>query len=170
MEFKNYTPPTFDVICMKQVYLAAERSKDPRTKIGAVLVKEKNIIGTGYNGFARNVLDLPERYNDKETKYSFVVHAEDNAVLTCSRLGISTLGSVLYTNGIPCRECTKSVIQGGIKEIVVHRHWPNLTHSTNWIESIRISRVMLKEAGIKIRWLKEKLDMKGYLDGKIINV
>jgi dCMP deaminase len=170
MEFTNYIPPAFDVCCMKQVYLAAERSKDPRTKIGAVLVREKNVIGTGYNGFARKVNDSPDRYNDKPTKYKFVVHAEDNAILTCARLGIPTLGSVLYTNGIPCRECCKSVIQGGITEIVVHKQWPNLTHSQAWVDSIKDSTTMLGEADITIRWLDSVLNMVGYLDGKIIRV
>jgi dCMP deaminase len=169
-DFTNYIPPRSDVLFMKHVYLAAERSKDPRTKIGAVLVRDGNVIGTGYNGFARKVLDLPERYNDRETKYSFVVHAEANSVLTCARLGIPTLNSILYTNGIPCQECMKSVIQGGIKEIVVHKQWPNMTHSEKWIKSTAISKLMIEETGIKLRWLDEMLNMNGYLDGKIIKV
>ena len=168
-EFFNYTPPSFDVTCMKQVYLAAERSKDPRTKIGAVLVKDRNIIGTGYNGFARKVLDLPDRYNDRELKYKFVVHAEANSVLTCARLGTKTMDSVLYTNGIPCDSCMKSIIQGGIKEIIIHKQWPEMTHS-NWIESTRISKIMMIEANIKLRWLDMVLGINGYLDGKIISV
>lgn len=169
MIFENYTPPTFDVTCMKQVYLAAERSKDPRTKIGAVLVKDKNIIGTGYNGFARKVKDLPIRYNDRNIKYAFVVHAEANSVLTCARLGISTTGSILYTCGVPCNECMKSIIQGGIIEIVIHKQWPEMD-SDKWREAIRISNIMLEETGIKIRKLDSLLGMMGYLDGKIINV
>jgi len=169
MTFENYTPPTFDVTCMKQVYLAAERSKDPRTKIGAVLVKDKNVIGTGYNGFARKVLDLPDRYTDRELKYKFVVHAEANSVLTCARLGISTMNSVLYTNGIPCNECMKSIIQGGIIEIIIHKQWPEMS-SEKWIEAVKISKIMLEETGVKIRELDSILGMIGYLDGKIINV
>ena len=169
MTFENYTPPTFDVTCMKQVYLAAERSKDPRTKIGAVLVKDKNVIGTGYNGFARKVLDLPDRYTDRELKYKFVVHAEANSVLTCARLGISTMNSVLYTNGIPCNECMKSIIQGGILEIIIHKQWPELS-GEKWIEAVKISKIMLEETGVKIRELDSILGMVGYLEGKIINV
>ncbi len=168
MTFENYTPPSFDVWCMKQVYLTAERSKDPSTKIGAVLVKDKNIIGSGYNGFARKVLDLHERYNDRETKYKFVVHAEANSILTCARLGISTIDSVLYTNGISCHECSKSIIQGGIKEIVVHSRWP-MNHA-KWEESIKISEIMLKEAEVKIRYLDDILGLTGYLNGQKISV
>ena len=168
-QFKNYVPPSFDEVCMKQVYLAAERSKDPRTKIGSVLVKEKSIIGTGYNGFARKVLDLPERYNDRNTKYAFVVHSEANAILTCARLGISTMNSILYTNGIPCNECMKSVIQSGIIEIVIHKQWPEMD-SDKWREATRISNIMLKETGINIRKFDMVLNMKGFLDGEIISV
>ncbi len=167
-DFSNYAPPTFDVVCMKQVYLTAERSKDPSTKIGSVLVKEKNIIGTGYNGFARKVLDLPERYNDKETKYKFVVHSEANAILTCARLGISTLNSILYTQAFPCNECMKSIIQGGIKKIIIHKQWPNM--NSKWIEPMEISKIMMEESGIEFELLDKKLNMIGYLNGKIIDV
>lgn len=168
--FINYTPPPFDVWCMKQVYLVAERSKDVKTKIGAVLVKEGNIVSTGYNGFPRKVLDLSERYNNRETKYDFIVHAEDNCILNCARSGISTFGCILMTNGIPCKECMKSIIQGGIKEIIVHKQWPNMTHSEQWIHSTKISNIMLEETGIKLTWLDKELGMNGYLDGKIFKV
>ena len=169
-EFNNYIPPSWDERFMKQVYFVAECSKDPRTKIGAVLVKDKNIIATGYNGFPRGVSDNKDRYLDKNIKYKMVAHAEDNAILTCARLGISTLNSILYTNGIPCNTCTISLIQGGIKEIVVHKQWPNLIYSPIWVESINISNIMLQEAGINIRWLDKELNMTGYLDGKKFKV
>ncbi len=168
MKFEDYKPPSFDVWCMKQVYLTAERSKDPSTKIGAVLVREKNIIGSGYNGFARKVFDLPERYKDRNIKYKFVVHAESNAVLTCARLGIPVLDSVLYTNAIPCHECAKSIIQGGIKEIVVHSKWP-MSHS-KWASSMEISQIMFKESDVKIRYLDDILGLTGFINGQKISV
>ena len=167
-EFYNYIPQSFDIWCMKQVYLVAERSKDPSTKIGAVLVKDGNIIGTGYNGFARKVLDLPERYNDRETKYSYVVHAEDNVVLTCARLGTATLNSTLYTQSYPCNSCMKSIIQGGIIEIVLHSMWP-MSHS-KWEKLSDISKIMVKETGIRVRYIDDILNVMGYVDGKKIEV
>lgn len=168
-EFKNYTPPSFDIWCMKMVYLVAEKSKDVRTKIGAVLVKERNIISTGYNGFPMGVNDDIDRYENRETKYKFVVHAEHNSVLFCARFGISSLNSILYTNGLPCNSCMKSIIQGGIKEIVVHKQWPDMTHS-DWVESSRISKIMMDESNIKLRVLDATLGINAYLDGKIIEV
>ena len=163
-EFYNYIPPSWDVWFMKQVYLAAEKSKDPSTKIGAVLVRDKHIISSGYNGFPIGVKDKKGRYTKRELKYEFVVHAEDNSVLSAARFGISTLDTVLYTQGIPCCECAKSVIQGGIKEIVVHKQW-SMGHS-RWKESCKISSIIFKEAGIPIRYLDAVLDVNGYRNGK----
>lgn len=164
---KVYKPPGWDEWFMRFVYLAADKSKDPRTKIGAVLVRDKHIISTGYNGHPIGVVDKG-RYDNRETKYEYVVHAEDNAVLSAARFGISTIGTTLYTQGIPCRECTKSVIQGGIKEVVVHKQWPCM--SAKWRESAIISSTMLKEAGIKVRTFSKKLGVVGYSDGNIVLV
>lgn len=160
---------SWDEYFMTISYLVANRSKDCRTKIGTVLVKDNNIISTGYNNFPRMVKDLPERYEDRETKYKFVSHSESNSITTAARLGISTLGSTCYTFGIPCSECAKTLIQGGVSEIVLHQNWPDMTHSI-WLESVKISKIMFEEAGVKIRWLDKVLGVKGYLDGKVIEV
>lgn len=169
-EFVNYKPPTWDELFMRKVYEIATKSKDPRTKIGAVLVRDNHAILEGYNGFPKGVSDEFGRYSDKETKYKFVVHAEANSVLIAARFGISTEGCTLYTQGIPCNECTKTVIQAGVKEIVVHKQWPNLYSSPKWSESIKVSKTMLAEACVDIRWLDKKLNMVGYLDGKKMKV
>ncbi|MFA5234033.1 MAG: dCMP deaminase family protein [Sulfurimonas sp.] len=155
---------------MRAVYLHASSSKDPRTKIGAVLVKDDNIISTGFNGFPRKVKDYEDRYNDKEIKYSFIVHGEQNAVLTAARLGINTYGSTLYSNGIPCCSCMKAIIQAGCCKVVVHKQWPNLTYSPKWVEATRISEIMMNEAGIELEWFDKILNINGFLDGKEIAV
>ena len=164
-EFINYHPPEWDVWFMEQVYLVAKKSKDPSTKIGAVLVRDKHIISSGYNGFPTGVSDKKDRYANRELKYEFVVHAEDNAILSAARFGISTLGTTLYTQWTPCCECSKSIIQGGIKEIAVHKQWGEMRYS-RWAESCKISKIMLKEAGIHIRILDVKLGIDGYKNGK----
>jgi len=169
VEFVNYVPPNWDIWFMRQVYLAAEKSKDPSTKIGAVLVRDNHIISTGFNGFPIGVLDKENRYADREMKYGFVVHAEDNSVLSAARFGISTLGTILYTQWTPCCECSKSAIQGGIKSIVVHKQWGEMNYS-KWTESCKISKIMLKEAGIPIRVLDAKLGMTAYRNGKQFGV
>ena len=75
---------------MRHQYLASEKSKDPSTKIGAVLVRGDNIVSIGYNGFPRGINDSPERLNNREEKYFYVVHAESNAILNAARNGIAT--------------------------------------------------------------------------------
>jgi dCMP deaminase len=164
-DFSNYAPPSWDVWFMKQAYLVAEKSKDPSTKIGAVIVKDNHIISSGFNGFPIGVNDLPERYSDRQIKYKYVVHAEANSVLSAARFGTSTLGTILYTQAIPCHDCAKCIIQGGIRKIVVHTKWPHMSHST-WVESMTISGIMLTESGVQISYLDESLNSIAYLNGK----
>jgi dCMP deaminase len=162
--------PSWDEFFMRHVYLSALKSKDPRTKIGAVLVRENHLISTGYNGFGKGINDLADRYNDREIKYSFICHAEFNSVLQCAKFGISSDKTILYTPGFPCAECCKAIVQGGIVEIVLHKQWPNLTYSEKWVKSFKISAQMIEEAGIKVRVFDGVLGMQGVLDGKVINI
>jgi dCMP deaminase len=164
------TIPSWDEYFMRHVYLAASKSKDPRTKIGAVLVKNGVLISEGFNGFARKVQDSPERYRDRETKYKFIVHGEANSVLNAARHGINTSESVLYTQGVPCNECAKSLIQAGVREICIHAQWPEMNHVPKWVEAVKISHCMFQEAFIPIRILDKKLGLIGFLDGKEVYV
>lgn len=168
-EFTDYQPPSWDVWFMKQVYLIAEKSKDPSTKFGSLIVKDNHIISSGFNGFPIGVKDLPERYNNRELKYKFVAHSETNAVLSAARFGIATLGTTLFTQAIPCHDCAKSIIQGGIRKIVVHSKWPAMTHSS-WKESMEISGIMLTESGVEIRYIDDVLGMTAFLNGKAYSV
>lgn len=161
--------PSWDEYFLRHVYLAASKSKDPRTKIGAILVKNGIIISEGYNGFARGVSDLEERYLDRKTKWNYVVHGECNSILNAARNGISTINSILYTNGIPCKECGKTIIQAGIVEVIIHKQWPEIL-SEDWKESVGITKIMFQEAGLKIRSVNITLGLIGLVDGKIINV
>lgn len=159
---------TWDLYWLKMAYLVAERSKDPRTKIGTVLVKDNNIVSSGYNNFPRKVLDLQERYEHRETKYKFICHSEENAVLNAARIGASTMNSICYTMAFPCSECTKMLIQAGVEEIVLHSKYPTL--SGVWSESRLLSNMMLREAEIPIRLVNDVLNVKGLCDGKEINL
>lgn len=155
---------------MRMVYDWADLSKDPRTKIGAVIVKDDIPISSGYNNFPRKVLDLSDRYENKELKYKFVSHAESNAIFNAARIGISTLGSILYTQGIPCCDCAKGVINAGINKVICHVQWPNLFYSEHWVKSTALSKLMFEEAGVEVEWLDSVLAMEGFLDGKSIKV
>lgn len=160
----------WDELFMRHVYLIASKSKDRRTKIGAVLVKDNRVISEGYNGMPIGVNDNIDARHEKPFKYDYFVHAEHNSILSCARFGISSSKTTLYTQGIPCCHCSQAIIQGGISEIVVHSQWPNLTHSEKWIESTKVSQTLLTEAKIPVRWFDKVLGIKGFLDGREIEV
>ena len=98
--------------------LAAKRSKDPNTQVGACIVSQDNIIiSTGYNGMPKGCSDdeYPWERDGDQTKYPYVVHAELNAVLNAN--GRDLRGSKLYVALFPCNECAKAIIQSGVKEV-----------------------------------------------------
>lgn len=131
----------------------ASWSKDPSRKIGAVIVGNKGqIISQGYNGFPRGIEDYKSRYEDRETKYKYVVHAESNAIYNAIHNGASTDGATIYVHGLPvCHECAKAIIQVGIKRVVMDTH-PDLT---TWQESGNLSLEMFNEAGVEYKFAKE---------------
>ena len=99
--------------------LAAKRSKDPNTQVGACIVDSNNIIlSTGYNGFPYGCSDdlYPWEREGEDTKYNYVVHAELNAILNAR--GKNLKGARLYVDLFPCNECAKAIIQSGIGEVV----------------------------------------------------
>ena len=101
---------------MAMAIQVASWSKDPNTKVGAVIVDQKGrIVATGYNGFPTGVQDTEERYNDRDKKYAFVVHAELNAILNATQ---SLKNCILYVTLSPCRECAKAIIQAGIDTVI----------------------------------------------------
>lgn len=131
--------------------LAAERSKDPSTQVGACIVGTDNrIYSTGYNGFPQGCSDDTFPWNRDsslgETKYNFVVHAELNAILNAG--GKSLLGSRIFVSLFPCHECAKAIIQAGIKEVVY------LSDKYNGTVSDNASKRMLDAAGVKYTRLK----------------
>lgn len=113
-----YNRPTWDKIFLDMCFLVAKRSHDVQTQCGAVLVNQDNeVISTGYNGFVRGISNdiLP---NLRPDKYPFMVHAEHNAILNCSRQGRSTKGAIAYVTCEPCNMCLQYMIQAGIEEVI----------------------------------------------------
>ena len=112
----------WDEYFMGIAMLAARRSKDPNTQVGACIVSDDNIIiSTGYNGMPKGCSDdeFPwdrKGENEAATKYPYVVHAELNAILNAS--GRDLRGSRIYVALFPCNECAKAIIQSGIKEVM----------------------------------------------------
>ena len=102
---------------------ASSKSKDDTKQVGAAIVgRGNNLLASGFNGFPREVTDdcktVPERYNTKEVKYAWIVHAEQNAICAASREGVKLNKSTIYCSEIPCATCLKLILQAGIRRIV----------------------------------------------------
>jgi dCMP deaminase len=126
----------------------ASWSKDPSTQVGAVTVgNKKEVLSQGFNGFPRGIVDSEDRYNNRETKYKYVVHAEMNAIYNATYSGVSLDGAVLYVYGLPiCSECAKGIIQVGIKKVIIEKS----KELDNWNESVALSQEMFDEAGVEL--------------------
>ena len=120
-------------------------SKDPSTKVGAVIVepKTRHVLGMGYNGFPRGVHDLDERYADRSIKYEMVVHAEVNAILNAVK---DVRGCVLYCTFMPCPQCAAQLIQAGIECVYACVN----PADERWKAKFDITLKMLTEAKVQV--------------------
>lgn len=140
--------PEWDRHFIEVARLVASRSKDPSTKVGAIIVdNEKRIVSTGYNGFPRGVLDDPTRYGDRALKYEMVIHAEANAILFSHG---RAQHSSIYCTMFPCSRCAGFIIQSGIRRVVSPP--PNLER---WASNYEISKKMFDEANILVETFGE---------------
>lgn len=124
-------------------------SKDPSRKIGAVAIGSKGeVLAQGYNGFPRGIDDDSVRYENRELKYKYVVHAEMNVIYNATYNGVSLDGADLYVYGLPvCSECAKGVIQVGIKRVIMPKQedTPDV-----WKESFEFTKKLFDEA--RVAW------------------
>ncbi len=147
MKRENYI--TWDEYFMGVAMLAARRSKDPNTQVGACIVSTDNIIiSTGYNGLPNGCSDdeYPWDREGEDTKYPYVVHAELNAILNAN--GRDLRGSRLYVALFPCNECAKAIIQAGVKEVLY------LSDKYANTPATIASKRMLTSAGVTFRQLR----------------
>ncbi len=141
--------PGFDEYFMDFARVAEKRSSCLRRKVGAVLVRDKHVLSTGYNGAPsgldncleigsclRNELKVP---SGERHELCRAVHAEQNAVIQCALHGVSTKGSTLYTTASPCIICAKILINAGVKRVVYCDEYPN-----------KEAFQMMKDAGLQI--------------------
>lgn len=132
---------------MEMADLVATWSKDPSTQVGCVIVNPaRQVVSTGFNGFARGVDDTPERYADRSQKYLMVLHAEANAVL---QAGGDVRGGTAYVTHPPCAQCAAVLIQAGISRIVTRQ--PDAAMADRFRDSFAASRTMLREAGVEVQ-------------------
>ncbi|CAH0560212.1 unnamed protein product [Brassicogethes aeneus] len=138
---ENYL--NWDEYFMATAFLAAKRSKDPCSQVGACIVNNENVIvGIGYNGMPKGCHDddFPwekENENPLDNKYYYVCHAELNAILNKNCADVK--GCRIYVGLFPCNECGKVIIQSGIKEVIYmsdkHSHKPHTIASKLMMDS-----------------------------------
>ena len=143
---------SWDEYFMGVAKLSGLRSKDPNTQVGCCIVNQnKKIVAVGYNGMPIGCNDKDFPWDVKEgslenTKYAYVVHAELNAILNSTQ---QLNGCTIYVSLFPCNECSKAIIQSGIKEIV---YADDKYFGT---PSFIASRRMLEASGVKVRQVKD---------------
>ncbi len=146
---KKINRPSWDEYFISIAKLVSTRSTCLRRKVGAILVKDKKILTTGYNGAPSNIehcktagcirekLKVP---SGERHELCRGLHAEQNALLQAALHGVSVKDAILYSTTHPCIICAKMIINAGIKEVVIAGEYPD-----------KMSRDFLKEAGVKIR-------------------
>ena len=146
--------PSWDEYFMQMAELTAQRSTCLRRQVGAIIVKEKHIIATGYNGAPKGLphceelggclrekLEIP---SGERHELCRALHAEQNAIIQAATLGQSIEGATIYITHQPCIICAKMIINAGISRIVIRRGYPD-----------EMSRGMLREAGLKVELISE---------------
>ncbi|XVG96183.1 deoxycytidylate deaminase [Eubacteriales bacterium KG127] len=144
--------PSWDEYFMGMAKLTAQRSTCLRRKVGAVIVKDKHIIATGYNGAPRGLAHCGELGgclreqlkvpSGQRHELCRALHAEQNAVIQAATLGQSIEGGTIYITHHPCSICSKMIINAGIRRIVVSEGYPD-----------ELAEELLSEANIKIEKL-----------------
>jgi len=143
--------PTWDELFMTMAYLVAMKSKDDRTRIGAVIVgPDREVRSTGYNGLPRGCKDDVDDRQTKPMKYFYFEHAERNAIYNAARMGLSVKGCTMYVMGMPCADCARAIIQSGITRVVYHKGW-NDENLPKWKESAMHSQAMFDESLVHVQ-------------------
>ena len=152
-EIRN-TRPDWDTYFMDLAHLASRRATCLRRKVGAVIVKDKHILSTGYNGAPKNIAHcektgcLREELNiasGQRHELCRGLHAEQNAIIQAALYGVSLQDAILYCTNMPCAICAKMIINAGIRRLVVSDGYAD-----------NMAKDFLKEACVKIVKIKKK--------------
>jgi dCMP deaminase len=144
--------PSYDEYFMEMAHVVAKRSTCLRRKVGAILVKDKHILSTGYNGAPKGLRHCTETGCLRENmnipsgerhELCRGLHAEQNAIIQASVFGVSIKGSVLYCTFTPCVVCVKMLINAGVTEIIYSGEYPD-----------DLAKQMISESNLKIKRFK----------------
>ena len=142
---------------------AVSYSEDPNTQNGAVLLLTDGSVHLGTNRIPPPVRRSPERLESPE-KYSWIEHAERDAIMSACRAGESTLGGTLYCPWFACADCARAIIQSGVREVVGHSTTMSRTPD-RWAMMIEKAFVMFREAGVTTRIVSGVVGLSVRFDG-----
>ena len=154
---KKTERPSWDEYFLSIADLVSKRSTCLRRNVGAVIVKDRHILSTGYNGAPMNLkhCDITECIREKlkipsgqRHELCRGLHAEQNAIIQAALYGISVCGSALYSTAQPCSICAKMIINAGIKEVVIKSGYPD-----------EMALDFFKEAGVMLRIFEKKISI-----------
>ena len=146
---------SWDEYFMAQSHLLSLRSTCSRLSVGATIVKDKRIVSGGYNGSIKgdeHCIDVG--WKVVEGHCVRTIHAEINAILQCSKFGVGTEGATIYVTHFPCLNCTKSIIQAGIKEICYANDYRNNEYARELLER---SGVVVRKVDYDVNNVVERL-------------
>ena len=144
--------PSYDEYFMEMAHVVSKRSTCLRRNVGAILVKDKHILSTGYNGAPKGLkhcsevgclrenMDIP---SGERHELCRGLHAEQNAIIQAAVFGVSITDSILYCTSTPCVVCVKMLINAGVKEIIYSGEYPD-----------DLAKKMLRESNLKIKRFK----------------
>ena len=146
---------SWDEYFMAQSHLFSLRSTCSRLSVGATIVKDKRIVSGGYNGSIKgdeHCIDVGCKVVEGHCVRT--IHAEINAILQCSKFGVGTEGATIYVTHFPCLNCTKSIIQAGIKEICYANDYRNNEYARELLEK---SGVVVRKVDYDVNNVVERL-------------
>ncbi len=159
--------PSYDEYFMEMAHVVSKRSTCLRRKVGAILVKDKHILSTGYNGAPkglkhcsevgclRDELGVP---SGERHEICRGLHAEQNVIIQSAVFGVSIKDSILYCTNAPCVVCAKMLVNAGVKEIICSGDYPD-----------ELAKKILDESQIKIRFFNNKSSLLDLENEKNIN-
>ena len=138
----------------------SKRSKDPSTKVGAVITNKKRFVSSGYNGLPQKMKDTKNRLDNRELKYKIIIHGEINAILFAQR---DLTDHTLYTwPFMPCSNCASIIIQTGIKRVVSF-----INNNERWKDNFLLTEESFQESGVELVLYTEE-DLKQYESNRYV--
>jgi len=143
---------------MGTAYLAGLCSKDPSTKVGAVIASPNGeLVSTGYNGLPRGADDSEFSRYERPLKYQWIEHAERNAIFNARRVGIPIENCSIYVPFLPCCDCLRAICQVGLKKIFVDKRFQKLSKNLTNNGENKIFYELLSECNVELKPIVVKI-------------